>query len=53
MTAGYMCPEPRTEFYRHTDAAGDATTCPGCGQAVIERDWGRRSLPVRLAEVLR
>lgn len=65
--------------------AGDATTCTGCGQAVIERDWyelrafrldddgccsgfgtqlvgvfdgpagmwGRRRLPVRLAEVLR
>ena len=21
------------------DRAGDATYCPGCGEAVIERDW--------------
>ena len=21
------------------DAAGDTTHCPGCGRAVIERDW--------------
>jgi pyruvate formate lyase activating enzyme len=67
------------------DRAGDTTTCPGCGRAVIERDWyeirayrlddtghcracgtavagvfagpagdwGRRRLPVRIAEVLR
>ncbi|MCU0263403.1 MAG: AmmeMemoRadiSam system radical SAM enzyme [Candidatus Nanopelagicales bacterium] len=66
------------------DRAGDATTCPGCHRAVIERDWydirayrlhddgrcrgcgtriagvfdgpagswGRRRLPVRIAEVV-
>jgi pyruvate formate lyase activating enzyme len=67
------------------DRAGDTTSCPGCGRAVVERDWyqirsyrlddsgrcvtcgtavagvfagpvgswGRRRLPVRIAEVLR
>ena len=53
MTAGYMSPEPRAEFYRHVDAAnvdlkgftGDfyhrvclATLDP---VLVIERDWYR------------
>ena len=41
VTAGYMCPQPRAEFYRHMDAAN--VDLKGVHRALLSQDLRRRA----------